>query len=79
MLSFELKKATTGSQPEMLQIHCDHAGLDALLAQLRLLEQACTDHVHLMAVSWGGSHLDEAPQEPDSVALRHVKILLHRE
>ena len=49
-------------------------GLKSLLAYLSFLDKGTTDHVHLMAESWGGSDLDEEPQIKGSIPLRHVKI-----
>jgi hypothetical protein len=48
MLSFELKRTSTQDQPDELEVYCDREGLEALLAQLRLLKDGRTDHVHLM-------------------------------
>lgn len=73
MLSFELPKVPANDE---LEIFCDHEGLDSLIAQLRLLKEGRTEHVHLMAKSWGGTHLDDAPQGAAHASLRHVKILL---
>jgi hypothetical protein len=79
MLSFELKKTTGQEAPEELEVYCDVDGLDSLMAQLQLLKEKRTEHVHLMARTWGGTHLDDSPQDVGHVALRHVKIVLrHR-
>jgi hypothetical protein len=40
------------------------------------LKEGRTEHVHLMARSWGGTHLDETPQVAGHASLRQVKILL---
>lgn len=75
MLSFELKTPSVSQFPEELEIYCDAIGLENLLAQLTLLKSRKTEHIQLMAGSWGG-HLDEAPQRMGNVPLRHIKILL---
>jgi hypothetical protein len=74
MLSFELKNG----QGDELEVQCDSTGLQSLLAQLQLLIEGQTEHVHLMAESWGGSHLDEHPHTAANRAIRHVKITLWR-
>lgn len=76
MLSFELKRSLARDDPEELEIYCDADGLESLLAQLLLLKRGRTEHVHLMAESWGGTHLDDVPQDSSRVPLRHVKVLL---
>lgn len=76
MLSFELKKPGTGKSADELEIFLDRAGLESLLAQLKFLQNGKTEHVHLMAESWGGSHLSEQPQGRENFPIRHVKILL---
>lgn len=76
MLSFELKKPDPGKAPDELEIHLDQAGLEALLAQLRFLKERQTDHVHLMSGSWGGTHLDDLPQNADAATIHHVKFHL---
>lgn len=75
MLSFELKKSVNGEAPDELEIYCDGAGIESLLAQLLLIKEGRTEHVHLIAESWGGTHLDDLPQDASNVPLRHVKIL----
>jgi hypothetical protein len=76
MLSFELKKPKAGGTPDELEIFLDSAGLESLLAQLKFLQNGRTEHVHLMAESWGGTHLGEQPQGYENIPLRHVKVLL---
>ena len=73
MISFELRNQREIAE---LDVYVDRDGLAALLAQLRLLENGKTDHIHLMAESWGGTHLDEEPVGDGSAPLRHVKISL---
>lgn len=73
MISFEV---TDSSQPDHLEVYLDKDGLVDLLAQLRFLDEGKTDHVHLMAESWGGSHLSEKPVRPDATPAKHVKISL---
>lgn len=70
MLSFELK----GS--DELEVLCDAAGLDSLVAQLDLLKSTKTDHVHLTSASWGGTHLEDTPISSANATLHHVKIYL---
>lgn len=76
MLSFELKKPKPGETADELEVFLDRAGLESLLAQLRFLQEGRTEHVHLMAESWGGSHLSELPQGQDNISIRHVKVML---
>jgi len=73
MLSFEVKPSQDCAE---LEIYCDAEGLGSLLAQLRFLERNKTDHVHLMAESWGGTHLDDVPLQGNNRPVRHVKITL---
>ncbi len=73
MLSFELAPAEI---PEELLIIGDRAGLTSLLAQLTLVLSGKTDHVHLMAPSWGGTHLSDGASEPGNVPVRQVKVVL---
>jgi hypothetical protein len=76
MLSFELKQPKPGESADELEVFLDRAGLESLLAQLKLLQEGRTEHVHLMAESWGGSHLSEQPQGLENIPIRHVKVLL---
>ena len=76
MLSFEVKKSKQSQDPDELEIYCDLEGLDSLLAQLHLLREGSTDHLHLMSGSWGGTHLDDRVQRPTNLPIHHVTILL---
>lgn len=76
MLSFEVKKPKCGETPDELELVLDRAGLESLLAQLKFIQEGRTEHVHLMAESWGGSHLSEQPQSRENIAIRHVTVLL---
>ena len=76
MLSFELKKPKPGETADELQVFLDRSGLESLLAQLKFLQDGKEEHVHLMAESWGGTHLGDQPQDQQNTAIRHVKILL---
>ncbi len=76
MLSFELKRSSTQDAPDELEVYCDREGLESLMAQLLLLKNGRTEHVHLMTQEWGGTHLDSSPQNAGHVPLRHVKFLL---
>ncbi len=76
MLSFELKRSPNRDDPSELEVYCDRSGLESLLAQLMFLKEGRTDHVHLMAFEWGGTHLDNSPQNAIHIPVRHVKILL---
>ena len=78
MLSFELKQSQTFPNEAELEVYCDREGLNALLAQLLLLSDGRTDHVHLMTETWGGTHLDEVPQGQKNLPVHHVKILLRQ-
>jgi Immunity protein 32 len=76
MFSVELMKPTTNRVADVVEVYLDAEGLDSLLAQLRFLTEGRTDHVHFMSTSWGGTHLDDQPQNPNSTTIHHVKILL---
>lgn len=76
MLSFELKKAASDVPPDELEIFLNSEGLEALLSQLHFLKEGRTEHVHMMSESWGGTHLEDRPQDPENTVLHHVKILL---
>jgi hypothetical protein len=76
MLSFEVKNQPQKTSPDELEIYCDAEGLASLLAQLRMMADDRTDHVHLMAESWGGSGLDDRPHGSDNGSIKHVKILM---
>jgi hypothetical protein len=76
LLSFELKRPE-GEQPfERLEVALDAAGLESLLAQLHFLKDGQTEHVHLMAKAWGGSHLTDEPLYQENIPIRHVKFML---
>jgi hypothetical protein len=64
MLCFQFAMPAAGESPDELQVVCDREGLESLLEQLRFLSEGRTDHVHLMAESWGGSHLSDSPSDP---------------
>jgi hypothetical protein len=70
VISFELSDA------DQLQIYLDLDGLADLAAQIKLLNDRKTDHVHLMSESWGGSHLEEKPLNEAAKPIRHVKIIM---
>jgi hypothetical protein len=76
MLSFEIKRAVSSNDVDQLEVYCDRDGLESLIGQLKLLKEGRTEHVELMAGSWGGTHLDESPRAPNNVPVRHVKVLL---
>ncbi len=69
VMSFEVR-----DNSEELEIVLDSKGLKSLLDYLSFLDKQTTDHVHLMAKSWGGDELDEEPQLEGSKPMRHVKI-----
>lgn len=75
MISFELK-AQEKSIPDEVEIYFDSSGLSDLVAQLEMLRSGRTDHVHLMAKSWGGSHLDDGTQIASNTPVRHVRMTL---
>lgn len=75
MLSFELKVSEYRRHPDEMEIILDSDGLESLLAQLKLLKEKRTEHIHLMSESWGGTHLDDQPHNKESVAIHSVKIL----
>lgn len=70
MISFEM------SDTEQLEIYLDRLGLADFLAQIKLLDDHKTDHVHLMPESWGGSHLEDEPVNASAKVIRHVKIIM---
>jgi hypothetical protein len=76
MLSFETQKLQSAESPRELEVYLDDAGLQSLLAQLLFLRDKRTDHVHLMSEAWGGTHLEDRPQNPDNTNIHHVKIVL---
>lgn len=76
MLSFEMRKQRPGEAADELEVYLDNAGLDSLLAQLNFLKEKRTDHVHLMTESWGGTHLDDRPQDPENTTIHHVKFVV---
>jgi hypothetical protein len=76
MIGIEVVQPQSGAAPEELEVHLDQEGLRSLLAQLDLLKEGRTDHVHLMSESWGGSHLEDEPTTVGNAPIRHVKILL---
>lgn len=76
MLSFELKKPSPGETANEIEIFLDQDGLKSLLSQLKFLQDGRTEHIHLMAESWGGELLSEKPQDPENTSIRHVKVFL---
>lgn len=76
MISFELKKSLHDQTPQELEVCLDRKGLESLLAQLRFLEEKRTDHVHLMSISWGGTHLEDQARSMGGTPIHHVKISL---
>lgn len=73
MISFELTNPNSLGE---MEIYLDKDGLADLIAQLKFLSDGKTDHVHLMAQSWGGDQLRETPIRRTSVAMKHVKLNL---
>jgi hypothetical protein len=71
-----MKRMVSDNDVDQLEVYCDRDGLESLIGQLRLLKEGRTDHVDLMARSWGGTHLDESPQAPNNMSIRRVKVLL---
>jgi len=76
MISFELKTPKPGATADELEVFVDRNGLESLLAQLKFLADGKTEHVHLMAESWGGSHLTDEPRSRENIPIRHVKVVL---
>lgn len=76
MLSFESKPPDKSGMVDELELYMDREGLASLLAQLNILIRGKTEHVHLMAESWGGTHLSEISQGERNSSIRHVKIML---
>ena len=75
MISFEIKPQNE-STPDEVEVYFDSIGLSDLIAQLEIISSGKTDHAHLMAESWGGSHLDEETQISSNMPVRHVKLML---
>jgi hypothetical protein len=76
MLSFELKMVGSGEVAEEMEVFFDAVGLESLLTQLNFLKKGQTEHIHLMSESWGGTHLDNQPQQLANTTIKHVKFLL---
>lgn len=77
MISVEVKKFPVGGVPDVVEIHLDRAGLEALLAQLAFIKSGNTEHVHLMSEAWGGTHLENEAATGDGSPVQHLKIQLH--
>lgn len=75
MISFEFK-AQCGNAPDEVEVYFDSEGLSALIAQLEMIRSGRTDHIHLMAESWGGSHLEDNPRMDLNMPVHHVKMSL---
>jgi len=75
MLSFELKPTSGVGPPEELEIWLDKEGLSLLQSGLEVLAKGETEHIHLMAKSWGGDMLDDLPQSKTGISIKHVKVL----
>lgn len=72
-VSFEVRDRE-GPDSEVLDLFLDQEGLASLLGQLEFLRGKKTDHVHLMAESWGGFHLNDEPVNDTAKPMRHVQI-----
>ena len=75
MISFEIK-VQEKSTPDEVEAYFDSSGLNDLIAQLEMIRSGKTDHAHLMAKSWGGSHLDDEAHIASNTPVRHVKMTL---
>ncbi len=73
LVSFELRK---NNNSDVLDVVVDEDGLNDLMAQLSLLREKRTDHIHMFAESWGGYPLAEAPVNDGAKPIRHVQITL---
>jgi hypothetical protein len=73
LISFELSDPNSADE---LDILLDEEGLAYLSSQLQFLRDNRTDHIHLMAESWGGYELAEVPVSADARPIRHVRIHL---
>jgi len=72
ILTFEL----TPDKDEV-EIHCNKAGLESLLATLQKLIKASSDlpkHEHLMTPSWSGNELTEEKQGGGNSLLNKITI-----
>ena len=69
LMSFEVRQGSSE-----LDVFLDREGLHTLLSQLAFLDEGKTDHIHLMAESWGGHDLAETPIDETATPLRHVKV-----
>jgi len=71
-LSFEWDR-----EGEKLEIHGRADDLERLASILRTLSaREANDHIHLMTPEWGGGGLSSEQQNPSSVLINNVKILL---
>ncbi|MCD9008214.1 immunity protein 32 [Luteimonas sp. XNQY3] len=77
MISFELKGQEKSTLDEV-DVYLDEVGLNSLIAQLEMIRSGKTDHIHLMAKSWGGNHLDDEVRVASNMPVRHVKMMLVR-
>ncbi|PJZ65557.1 hypothetical protein CH371_11490 [Leptospira wolffii] len=68
LLTFELSP-----ERDLLDIHCDAAGLEQLILTLSRLRNK-RDHEHLMTPSFGGNELSEDVQSNGSHLLHMVTI-----
>lgn len=73
MLSFEVAPQKI---LEELEVYLTSSDLISLMQQLQFLAEGRTDHVHLMAIGWGGSDLSDTPFRRGNTPLKHVKINL---
>jgi len=61
---------------EVLEIHTNRKGLEALILQLQMLlnTKADNDHMHMMTPLWGGEELTSERQNETAKLINHVEI-----
>jgi Immunity protein 32 len=79
MISIKYKILQQGARPDEMQIDLDAEGLRVLMAELQLLQEGRTDHLHLMSEAWGGTHLVDQPESDGAATIHHLKIILRNE
>ncbi len=61
---------------EVLEIHTNQKGLEALISRLQILlnTKDDNDHMHMMTPEWGGEQLTSERQNETAKLINHVKI-----
>lgn len=76
MLTVEIGLRENGEINEVVEIYFDKDGLADLQARLSLIQNAKTDHIHLMSESWGLGDLSEDKQKERNLLVHHLQITL---